>query len=135
MSLFLSKKDVGDIGEKIAARHLRRCGYRILKRNCHCGKNELDIIASNKKYIVFAEVKTRSYATAEQAELTRPAQAVDAAKRARTLQAAREYLREHPDSRCPRMDVIEVYLTQEKRPKVFKINHIEAAFSASGRVR
>ena len=135
MNLFHSRKEVGEIGERLAARYLRRKGYRILKRNCRCGKNELDIIAGDRKYIVFVEVKTRSFSCAEDAELHRPAAAVDAAKRARTLQAARSYLQQKPDRRCPRLDVIEVYLDEGKRPKAFKINHIEAAFSATGTVR
>ena len=135
MSLLHSTRDIGRIGERAAARYLRRKGFRILFKNLHCGKNELDIIAANKELILFVEVKARSFSSVEEAELHRPAQAVDAAKRERTLQATREYLRAHPDKRCPRLDVIEVYLNREKRPKPFKINHIEAAFSANGRVR
>ena len=135
MSLLHSTRDIGRIGERIAARYLRRHGFRILEKNRHQGRNELDIVAANKELILFVEVKARSFESAEQAELYRPAAAVDAAKRTRTLQAARAYLHQHPDKRCPRIDVIEVYLDRSKRPKAFKINHIEAAFSASGRIR
>ena len=123
MSLFLSKKDVGDIGEKIAARHLRRCGYRILKRNCHCGKNELDIIASNKKYIVFAEVKTRRASA-----LYAPREAVTAAKQRRILQTAAIYLSTHAVELQPRFDVIEVITPDDSPMKVEEINHIMGAY-------
>jgi putative endonuclease len=130
-----SKKEIGAIGEKIAARYLRRNGYRILARNLHLGRNELDLVAKNKHHLTFVEVKTRSFATPEEAEQHRPALAVDQAKRQRTLQAAREYLHLHPTGLCPRMDVIEVYLDRSVRPKILKINHIENAFSSSGRLR
>ena len=130
-----SKKEIGAIGEKLAARYLKRHGYRILARNLHMGRNELDLVAKNKQYLAFVEVKTRSFDSLEQAQLNRPALAVDHAKRQRTLQATRDYLHLHPTSLCPRMDVIEVYLDRSKRPKLLKINHIESAFSASGRLR
>jgi Holliday junction resolvase-like predicted endonuclease len=57
------------------------------------------------------------------------------AKRRRTVEAAKAYLREHPTKLCPRLDVIEVYLDRSIRMKPFKINHIPDAFSASGAVR
>lgn len=130
-----SKAEVGRIGEKLAARYLRRHRYRILARNVHCGKNELDLIVQNRKYIVFVEVKARSFLSMEDAEAYRPGDAVDAAKRERTLAAVRAYLREHPSKRCPRIDVIEVYLDRTRRLRPFKIHHIEAAVTALGGVR
>ena len=130
-----SKKEIGAIGEKIAAKYLRRHGYRILARNLHMGRNELDLIAKDKQYLAFVEVKTRSFDSLEQAQQHRPALAVDHAKRQRTLQATRDYLHLQPTPLCPRLDVIEVYLDRSKRPKLLKINHIENAFSANGKLR
>ena len=128
--------EIGKKGERIAARHLRRNGYRILSRNCHCGKNELDLVAQNKNYIIFVEVKTRSFETADvnAAEEQRPANAVHAQKRKRTIEAALKYLYGHPNKRTPRLDVIEVYLDRSRRFKPFFINHIEGAFDARGRI-
>ena len=130
-----SKSEVGRLGEKYAARYLRRHGYRILARNVHCGKNELDLIARNRKYILFVEVKARSFDSPEAVCEHRPSEAVDAAKRERTLAATRAYLHDHPAKRCPRIDVIEVYLDRSKRLKPFRIHHIEGAITASGGVR
>ncbi len=135
MNVLHSKRKIGALGEKLAARYLRRQGYRVIARNVHCGRNELDLIAKNKQYIAFVEVKTRSFDSIEQAQVLRPSAAVDAAKRERTVLAAREYLRKHPTKLCPRLDVIEIYLNREKRLKPFKIHHIEGAFGASGRIR
>ena len=133
MKLF-GKKDIGNIGERVAARYLRKHGYRILARNHYCGKNELDIVARDGIYIAFIEVKALTFESPEDAD-RRPSFAVDMAKRRRTAEAARAYLHEHPTKLCPRLDVIEVYLDRSNRMKPFKINHIPDAFSASGSVR
>lgn len=125
---------VGKKGERRAARYLRRLGYRVLARNVHCGKNELDLVVKNKQYLVFVEVKTRT-AEGLEAFLSRPSEAVDREKRARTVAAAFEYLRKHPSRLCPRFDVVEVYLDREARLNTLKINHIEDAFSAKGATR
>ena len=122
---------VGRRGERIAARYLRRCGCRILERNRHQGRNELDLVVKDGNYIAFVEVKTRAFDSADAADI-RPSQAVDKGKRLRTRDAAYAYLREHPTKLCPRLDVIEVYLDRSRRLKPFKINHIPAAFSPRG---
>ena len=133
MKLF-SKQEIGKRGEKIAARYLKKRGYRVVGRNLHFGKNELDLVVKNKEVLAFVEVKARSYERVEDAEWHRPALAVDQEKRSRTVQAAKAYLRAHPTPLCPRLDVVEVYLDRTKRNKPFKINHIEAAFAANGKL-
>ena len=125
---------IGKKGERAAVRYLRRHGYRILSRNCHQGRNELDVVARNGSYIAFVEVKTRAFDSPEEANV-RPSQAVNYTKRLRTRDAAYAYLREHPTALCPRLDVIEVYLDRSRRLKPFKILHIPAAFDPHGGVR
>lgn len=128
-----SKEKIGRKGERAAARFLRREGYRILERNRHCGRNELDLIAKNKECLIFVEVKTSAFDDPEEA-YRRPSERVNAEKRQRTAKAALDYLREHPTSLTPRLDVIEVYL-DKKRLKPFRINHIPDAFSVRGKTR
>jgi len=54
------KKDLGDLGEKIAEKYLEEKGYKILDKNFRYSKlGELDIIASKKDNVIFFEVKTR----------------------------------------------------------------------------
>ena len=130
----LDKRKIGKKGERLAAGFLKRAGYRILCRNGHFSHNELDLVAADKQYVVFVEVKTRSYDSPE-AALQRPALAVDAQKRSRTVAAAFAYLKEHPTKKVPRFDVIEVYLDRSRRLKPFKFNHIIDAFQANGRIR
>ena len=53
------RRPLGEQGERVTARYLRRNGYRILDRNVHLGRYEIDIIAQEDDAIVFVEVKTR----------------------------------------------------------------------------
>ena len=48
------------MGEAAAEGYLRKKGYEILARNYHIPGGEIDIIAADKEYIIFAEVKTRN---------------------------------------------------------------------------
>ena len=50
----------GAFGEMAAAKFLRSKKYKILSVNYTTRFGEIDIIASNKKYLCFVEVKTRS---------------------------------------------------------------------------
>ena len=43
----------------MAVRYLKRKGYKVLERNYTCPVGEIDIVARDKKTIVFVEVKTR----------------------------------------------------------------------------
>jgi len=54
------KKDLGDLGEKIAREYLEKKEYKILDKNFRYSKlGELDIIAQKGNDIIFVEVKTR----------------------------------------------------------------------------
>lgn len=124
---------IGRRGERLAARYLRRAGYRVIAKNRHYGKNELDLIVKDKQNIVFVEVKTRT--VTDKATTKRPADAVNLDKRKRTVAAALAHLRAHPCALCPRFDVVEVYLDRARRLKPLRIHHIPDAFSASGRTK
>ena len=52
-----TSQEIGKIGEKLAARYLKRQGYRVLHKNRHFGKNELDLVVKSKTHIAFVEVK------------------------------------------------------------------------------
>ena len=131
------KQLLGRMGEDIAADHLEKNGYKIVARNLHLSKNELDIIAEDDEYIVFVEVKTRSCLYPESGDFGIPSRAVDSKKRGNTVKAARDYLYSYYGGKQPRIDVIEVYLLESqsefKTPTVLKVNHIRNAFDARGR--
>ena len=119
--------DVGILGEKIARRFLRRHGYRILESNIHQSHKEIDIIATNKEYIVFVEVKTRSVENDPSELYERAASAVNKRKQQNLIFAARSYLSQHYTDKQPRMDVLEVYVKKGTK-KVVEINHITNAY-------
>ena len=126
----MTTTEIGRLGEELAVKFLKKNKYKIIERNKHCSHNEIDIIAKNKEYIVFVEVKTRSTENDLYSYFGTPAQAVTYSKKKRVLDAARSYLRtEGAKGRQPRIDVIEVYLEKDTHA-LLKINHIENAFGA-----
>ncbi|KKQ57253.1 MAG: hypothetical protein US74_C0006G0037 [Parcubacteria group bacterium GW2011_GWA2_38_13] len=60
--MIFSKKDIGNYGEKLAKKFLKRQGYKIIDKNYRTKSGEIDIIARDKESLVFVEVKTRSSA-------------------------------------------------------------------------
>lgn len=106
----------GTRGEILAVEFLKRKGYKILKTNFTTKIGEIDIIAKDKNYIVFVEVKSR-----ETLAFGRPSEAVDAHKQYQIRGTAQMYLMftHQNDANC-RFDVLEVVGD--------KINHIENAF-------
>lgn len=49
----------GKLGEDAAVKLLQREGYKILDRNFHSKRGEIDIVAQDQDILVFVEVKTR----------------------------------------------------------------------------
>jgi putative endonuclease len=54
------QQSFGKKSESIAARHLKKNGYKILEQNYRTKLGEIDIIAKDKNTLVFVEVKARS---------------------------------------------------------------------------
>lgn len=80
-------------GERIAARHYRLRGYRILGANVLAGGNELDLVARRGRRLVFVEVKERA-----RDGYGGPVGAVDREKRRRVRRAAASWLQAHPET-------------------------------------
>ena len=102
------KKAIGKRGEELAAEYLEAQGFKVKARNFRVGHDEIDIIAEDGQYIVFAEVKARAQ-TGLNRSYGRPASAVDYTKRQNLLRAVNEYIRTERPEKQPRIDVIEVY--------------------------
>ena len=113
----------GAWGEALAAEYLRKKRYRILATNYRCRFGEIDLIAANRKYLVFVEVKLRksdSFASA--------LEYVDSRKQDRIRTTASVYLSEVSTDLQPRFDVIEIYAPQGTETQNPKIHHMEDAF-------
>lgn len=120
---------LGPRGEKLALKHLRKNGLRVLARNYRCPKGEADLVmldkstrsASGAETIVFVEVKTRSsdYHTDPQA-------AVDSDKQRRMRRIAEYYISTHDAGEFNiRFDVVAVVTVDDERPR---IEHFPGAF-------
>lgn len=113
----------GPWGEALAAEYLRRKRYALLACNYRCRFGEIDIIAKNRKYIVFVEVKLRKTACfAEAVEF------VDRKKQERIKTTAQLWLCEHPSDLQPRFDVIEIYAPEGLATRRPELRHWEDAF-------
>ena len=125
----MTTKEIGDIGERAAARFLKKNKYKIKGRNLHFSHNEIDIVAEDKSYIVFVEVKTRSVDTSAPEYISDPpSKAVTKNKQSHLIEAARAYLKSKKSSKKqPRMDVVEILIDKETQ-KVLNINHIRNAY-------
>lgn len=113
----------GAWGEALAATYLQKKRYRIVATNYKCRFGEIDLIVSNRKYLVFVEVKLRKsdkFATA--------AEFVDSRKQDRLRTTASVYLAEFPTQLQPRFDVIEIYAPQGVETLHPEIHHLEDAF-------
>lgn len=112
-------------GEALAARHLKRKGYKIIDRNFRTRRGEIDIIARHRDTLVFIEVKTR-----RSLRFGNPKRAITAAKRRKISMVALEYLlKTRGTTRIKsRFDVVTIQDTAD-RPKVEVIaNAFELAY-------
>ena len=128
LEILTLKRFVGNLGEREAARFLRKKGYKILKKNYVAHGAEIDIIAKKDNVTAFVEVKTRNVNSLGHKE-ARPGSSVTPEKQRKIIKAAAHFSCHYPQNTRLRLDVIEVYVEgTDKRLKVKEIKHIEGAF-------
>ncbi len=128
LKVLTPRRIVGNFGERAAAKHLKKNGYKILKMNYTAVDNEIDIIAENRAYTVFIEVKTRSE-NYDKTKEPRPACAVTAKKQRGIIDAARYYIARNKNEKRIRFDIIEVIVDGASKSKVLELKHLENAFN------
>lgn len=98
------KRDIGNKGEDFAVKKLKKLGYKIIQRNFNANIGEIDIIAKDKDYLCFIEVRMRkstSYGSG--------AETVDIFKQRKIIKAAQVYLKVHKLEPClARFDVVSI---------------------------
>jgi putative endonuclease len=118
-------RELGEAGERFAAKVLQKKGLKLLARNFrprHGGEVDLVFRVRDRLELVFVEVKTRA-STA----FGDPQEAVDAEKRHRLILAAEEWLHElDQPGVVARFDIVEVI----PDPAGWQIRHLENAFLA-----
>lgn len=123
MSVGGDRKLLGRWGEALVAEDLRKRGCDIVAAGWYCRMGEIDLIAADKRYLRFVEVKLRKDARFAQAR-----EAVNARKQEKLRLAAQLYLAENPTGLQPRFDVAEVYAPEGTETKKPEIIYIENAF-------
>ncbi len=115
-----SSKDLGQLGEELAAQFLKKKDYEILERNYRWARGEIDIVAKKENILIFVEVKTT------QSERFGPPETwVDSRKQQQIGIVAERYLQEKEiDEMDCRFDVVAVTL----HGKAWEIKHLENAF-------
>ena len=117
----------GTRSERAAAAHLRRQGFRILRRNYSCPQGEIDLIALDGRCVVFVEVRSTGGDDAE-----RPAASVDLAKQTHLTRAALHFLQANRLlGQAARFDVLTLSWPEGQREPA--ITHYRQAFEAVGR--
>lgn len=96
------KRETGIEGEKMAAKALKKKGYKIIEKNYRSKFGEIDIVAEEKGCLVFVEVKRRS-STAFGGSFG----AIDEKKKMHLIRSAQCYLKSHNClDRRARFDVV-----------------------------
>ncbi len=121
MTPYLTPKELGIHGERVAEKHLVDLGYRILDRNWRWRKGELDLVAEHKEQVVFVEVKSRRSQT-----YGPPEESITRAKREKLIQTAYAYLSstKHQDIHW-RIDVVAIDMDRDG--EVVRLEHIVSA--------
>ena len=113
----------GAWGEALAAKYLTKKRYKIIATNFRSRFGEIDLIVSNRNYLVFVEVKLRK------SDQFAPAREfVDYRKQDRIRTTAAIFLSEFPTKLQPRFDVIEIYAPEGTATQYPQIYHLEDAF-------
>ena len=121
------RKEVGRIGEDIAAQFLEGKGFRIVARNYRKPWGEIDIIAEKGREVHFVEVKTVSRESlpnvSREMDNYRPEEQVHPAKLRKVARTAELYMDAHSDVREFQIDVVGVFLdikTRRARCRIFE---------------
>lgn len=114
---------LGRWGEMLAADYLRKKGFQLLGAGWRCRFGELDLIAADREYLCFVEVKLRKTSAYGSAGAF-----VDWRKQEKLRLAAQLYLLEHPTQLQPRFDVVEIYAPRGMKTEQPEIRYLENAF-------
>ncbi|HEX8105394.1 MAG TPA: YraN family protein [Solirubrobacteraceae bacterium] len=117
------RHDLGRLGERLAAEHLERLGYRVIARNHRTRFGELDLVAEGDGELVFCEVKTRRAGSGS------PWDALHPEKQRQVRRMAAAYLIEvtdRPWSPSLRFDAVGISIDAQGR--LVALEHLEGAF-------
>ena len=117
----LKPYDLGKAGEEVALKYLKRKKFKIIKKGFRLYKGEIDVIAYDRKTLVFVEVKTR-----RSSSFGLPEESVTTAKQRQIKKIAQGFMAFNnlENVEC-RFDVISLIL---KKNDGYSICHFKDAF-------
>lgn len=115
----INAKELGKLGEKIAAEELASIGYKVITKNYYFGRNEVDIICEHDGKIVIVEVKTRMSNYLSDASLLVPI-----SKQKQIIKVADQFIKAFYPDKEARFDIVIVVTNTQYT----KIEHIVDAF-------
>jgi putative endonuclease len=124
----VSTKQVGSAGENFVAELLKANGWQVIATQWHCRWGELDIVARDRRWLIFVEVKTRSDRAWDECGLL----AISPQKQRKLYLAASEFLKRHPQlaSLDCRFDIALVQRVETSDRQVLELQeYVEAGFS------
>ena len=114
-------RKLGNKGERLAKKHLKKKGYKLLKSNYTATVGEIDLIMQDDQTVVFIEVKTRrdeSFATA--------ISAINYGKQKRISKTAKWFIQKNALQNRPcRFDAVIVVISEKNKSQ---ITHYTNAF-------
>jgi|SRR5215217_2251376 len=111
--------EIGKKGEILAATYLTQNGFTIQHCNWRHSHYEIDIIATKGTVLHFVEVKSRS-----SKNFGLPEESVTRKKFQSLLQAADEFLFQHPEYRHVQYDILSISTEKNKAPEFFLIEDV-----------
>lgn len=112
----MGRRELGNLGERLAREYLERHGYKVLGQNVRVGKHdEIDLVVREHGVTVFVEVKTR---TSDLFGL--PEESITRRKRESIERAIVTYVRKHHEVSKVRFDVIAVFIPNDGQGTTLK---------------
>jgi putative endonuclease len=121
------RRALGRYGERLAAEHLRTCGFELLAHNYRTRRGEIDLIAFDGRTLIFVQVKTHQLGASQVRISANPLQYLSARQMARYRWVAEAWL--HDDRHVPpvaermRFDAIGVLV--DANGAVVELRHVE----------
>ena len=111
--------EVGKEGEQLALAWLRKNEFEILHCNWRYSRYEIDIIAKKNNLLHIIEVKCRNFVPGGY-----PEESVTKKKFKFLLNAADEYLYQHPEYKHVQFDILSITLHKNGEPEYFLIEDV-----------
>ena len=117
----MNRQEIGKLGENLARTFLKKRGYRIRETNFRCREGEIDIIAQQRDYLVFVEVRAKS-----SLDFGTPEESITPSKKEKLIASALTYISTHQNlPSLWRIDVVALELSDKGKAK--RINLVENA--------